>query len=264
MYRNILLGIILGLTVLLLILIFLLGNQWYYESQGDEQFRSAKYDDAAGSFIKSYGEAKFLGQGRLLYKIGLAYQNNRDFDRSRDYYFELVRLYPDSPYSRLAAIRIEECYKSETSLDKTLLPTSYAAGSVEVARQKYVRAYQNLSRLLLANRSGVTPELEAAYQAYKIFHVEYKRQLALALDKFRSEHPDFVWPPPGAETGPDPVSVDATAPSSPVSRKDDGGRREPELKLSIPEPPRVESKPSDIERELSGDRRVAPTGAPGP
>ncbi|MBI3893944.1 MAG: tetratricopeptide repeat protein [Candidatus Wallbacteria bacterium] len=263
MYRNILVGIILGLTVLLLILVFLLGNQWYYEGQGDEQFNAAKYDDAAVSFIKSYKEARFLGQGRLLYKIALAYQNNRDGERAMDYYMELVRLYPDSTYSRLAASQVERLLPGlvDVGPGKTL---TYATSGIEAAHQKFVRAYQNLTRLMLVNRAGVTPELEAAYQAYRIFHEEYKRQIAVALEKFKAEHPDFVWPPPGTETGPDPVSMAASAPSTRAAPQPAKGRAEPEFKLNIPVPGRRESRPTEVERELSGPRPQAPEGAPSP
>jgi hypothetical protein len=105
---------------------------------------------------------------------------------------------------------------------------------------------------LQANRSGVSPELEAAYSAYKIYQAEYKRQVALALDKYREEHPGFIWPPPGATIAPDPVSVDASAPVSAPPKSRDVEEPKPPREPEEPPPPRAETRPSDVERELSG------------
>lgn len=253
MYRNILLGIVIALTVILLIVMFLLGDQWYYEGQGDEHFRKGSFEDAAVSYTRALGDARFLGQARLMYKIGLAYENNKDFDRARDYYIELIHLYPDSPMTPLIGPRVEKMFKLEMAPPDGR-PIELGTGGLAEAMTKFRRAFQGLMTTLQANRAGVSPELEAAYASYKIFQAEYKRQVALALQKYKEEHPGFVWPPPGAMIAPDPVAVDASAPvTTPVKApprpvEDVRTPREPEE----PPPPRAETRPSEVERELSG------------
>ncbi len=161
----------------LLFLIYLLLRAGAYERMGDSHVDRLEFGEALGLYQAALEKELPWVKPRLLYKIGMCYEQLGEKERANDFYYQIIRDYPGHRYARLAEQAIERIFRNIMSVMPSLVGGTGGTRLVR-ARRRFQAAYLSLMKRLKSNTSGVPGALKESYLAYKKAWEEYRNILA--------------------------------------------------------------------------------------
>jgi tetratricopeptide (TPR) repeat protein len=137
-----------------------------YYKIGEAQFQLKRYEDAKASFDKAWSlNADFMkGDPELMFHMGEAYFENRDYPTARAIYEQLIDLYPNQSFSNLVAIRIGDFLREENK-------EADAIKAYERAINEYPKELSLIGKMRIANILAEKPQKDLYRQALEIYDI---------------------------------------------------------------------------------------------
>ncbi|MDT8448391.1 MAG: tetratricopeptide repeat protein [bacterium] len=131
---------------------------------GEAQFQIKRFKEAKDSFDRAWSMngAYMKTDPELMFHMGEAYFENRDFHTARAIYEQLIDLYPNESFSNLVAIRIGDFLRAEDKVQD-------AIKAYERAIVKYTKELLLIGKMRIANLKAEMPEKKPYKEALEIY-----------------------------------------------------------------------------------------------
>jgi len=177
--RKIAVGLLFILVVLIGVIFYLVLSKDRYEREGDELMGEYKYEQALDKYIRSMRRTTFFtDKGRVIYKIGQAYEMRGDEPRAMDFYYQILRDEKDSPWMVKAERRLQAIHGKVEAPRLTVGSTPLVK-----AYSQFNYRYKLLMSEIKKNRSGVSGRLKEAYEEYVQSYRAYNKMVAVQYPK---------------------------------------------------------------------------------
>lgn len=131
---------------------------------GEAQFQIKRFKEAKDSFDRAWSMngAYMKTDPELMFHMGEAYFENRDFHTARAIYEQLIDLYPNESFSNLVAIRIGDFLRAEDKVQD-------AIKAYERAIVQYTKELLLIGKMRIANLKAEMPEPGPYKEALEIY-----------------------------------------------------------------------------------------------
>jgi len=135
-----------------------------YYKIGESEFQLKRFKKAKHNFDRAWSMngAYMKTDAELMFHMGEAYFENRDYNTARAIYEQLIDLYPNESFSNLVAIRIGDFLRTE---DKP----NDAIKAYERAIVQYTKELLLIGKMRIANLKAQMPEKVPFTEALKIY-----------------------------------------------------------------------------------------------
>ena len=146
--------------------------------RGKEHFSKQRHAQALTYFLKSAQRDTWMPRPEVDYLIGISYERLGQSQRAGDFFMKIMKDAPGTdwePKARAGMKRVIEVIEDDPR-------TEPGASPLVAARKELHVRYNRLLIALRENTSGVTPDLEKAYEEYKLAHEAYKQAIREGLE----------------------------------------------------------------------------------
>lgn len=185
MNQRVLVGILAGLILLMLLVLWSAVSRDRDLTRGEELFAQGRYMDALGYLLAAERQAGPFRRAEVLHRIATCYLRLDQCDRANDFFFMILQENAGGEWADKAKQGIDFCFNRPTVTG----PGGGPGVTALVAAQRELRRHytQLLVKLADPPRADVDQErmrraqVQEAYEAYKLVYKAYTDQITQAL-----------------------------------------------------------------------------------
>ncbi len=135
-----------------------------YYKLGEAQFQQKQFKEAKQNFDKAWSmNGDYMKtDAELMFHMGEAYYENKNYQTARSIYENLLDLYPDEAFSNLVAIRIGDFLRAEDKIEDAI--KAYEKAIVEYSNELLL-----IGKMRIANIYAEKPEKDEYKKALEIY-----------------------------------------------------------------------------------------------